>query len=757
MARIGVGNKYNLAINGKGYLVRGLNYKKKDARIFAPRFGTGEMGETDLDTWKAWSQDEFNGGSFQELLKDNTKVDSLNKIMRDPRTGLLHPTPISNLLGMGGSIDSAVAWVVYGGVLYKSHNYYDSGSKGAVYKLEASTEADTAHLAQTAAATTIVAHDTTGFNSAGGVITIGTERIKYTSITATDFVGCTRGYDGTTAAAIADNAVITQYGGYKWTVIKTDFGAIVRDMVVFNNCLYVACSDKFWKWTGSAWTSLAATAFGKIKVFNGKIYGSSGGSEGKLWSHNGDLSTSVGVVGTVGDAVTSANSLEVFNHRLYIGKPEGLFAYDGVQISCVIDMQRDRNPNNFRYMAEFNGSLYWVNKNVLYKFNGSTVEVVQDLTNLQTIYALSSGYGRLWLATTAPSGYYVDGGKGGEVPTNAYCLYYYDGEGLTLYDDTQSGVMTPYCIAFVGSLLVYFSSGANAVVESYSYIIDLSEEYCAHSLNVGTIYPSIFDAGFPNINKSIESFEVDYEAISTGDTIGVYYKLYNGIAWDSAWSTLGTITSTSSNRLYVHDTSTLSDLFKKIKFKIVLTRGGASVCSIRGYSMKYIISPEYKREWQISLLCVGTSDNPLELLDGTNESNYSHILRENIYAARDDDNTVPFEDIDFTIANGAITTTATTINVDTTALFPATGFLKIDDEIIKYSAKTASAFTGCTRAVLGTTAATHTDNEIVNMYYRVILSDILNEEVYFATDITTESSPTLTNPETIITVGLKEA
>lgn len=42
-----------------------------------------------------------------------------------------------------------------------------------------------------------------------GVITIGTEKIRYAAKSATELTGCTRGYNNTTAAAHLDNAVIT--------------------------------------------------------------------------------------------------------------------------------------------------------------------------------------------------------------------------------------------------------------------------------------------------------------------------------------------------------------------------------------------------------------------------------------------------------------------------------------------------------------------------------------------------------------------
>lgn len=63
-----------------------------------------------------------------------------------------------------------------------------------------------------------------------------------------------------------------------------------------------------------------------------------------------------------------------------------------------------------------------------------------------------------------------------------------------------------------------------------------------------------------------------------------------------------------------------------------------------------------------------------------------------------------------TSLNGAITDTATTITVDSTAGFSSSGFVKINDEIISYTGITSTTLTGCTRGVEQTAAASHVDN-----------------------------------------------
>jgi hypothetical protein len=693
--------------------------------------------------------------------------------------------------------------------------------------------------------------------------------------------------------------------------------------------------------SGAVWTS-QAVAFKKIYPWNGKIYGVSATEEGKLYSHTGDLGVAPVLIGMVGDSYRVTNRLADFNHRLYIGKVDGLYAYDGVQITVVNDNQHDEDPNNYQFMDSFNGSLYFSFKNQLQSFNGATIEVIRDFSIYETITNIQSAAGRLWVATkvnaTPP---------GTDLEPGTYCLYYYDREGFYLYDASKSGaasifglyylsnatykhlipataglvgsVTTNYChnpafidytgwegknpdgpsgllrqdtggairggtlqvtnngttlanyyalytgpsdkpantqytVSFylnmtrrcliqvknngnvIGSLDIgdddaawtglqrysitvttggvankdisltfhpycnlagewstaiisnvqielgatasaYFdgsitdtpsmtydwtgavgksTSTATATTTNTAWVYDIMDEYINAS-NPGALTSSFFDCGFPNIDKALNAVTPIYEGLILGDTIDVYVRTYNGRAW-SAWEDLGQITASSASSELKLPLASPNAVFKKLQLRVVLTRVIQSRAALRGFSFEYMLSPDYKREWQVSMLCVGKTDNPLELLDGTSETKTAHELRQNLYACRASDVPVGFEDIDFSYLDGAIDDAVTTLTLASTDLFPDAGFVKIDDEIIQYEAKTATTLTGCTRGVLGTAAAAHDDEAICNIYYRVVLSEIVSEEVYFSPDALQPATPTLeANPETIITAILKES
>lgn len=92
----------------------------------------------------------------------------------------------------------------------------------------------------------------------------------------------------------------------------------------------------------------------------------------------------------------------------------------------------------------------------------------------------------------------------------------------------------------------------------------------------------------------------------------------------------------------------------------------------------------------------------------------------NLYDARNNANTT---------LNGAISDSATTITVVSTTLFPSTGLVSIENEVISYTGKTGTTFTGCTRGFDGTTAVAHADGLAARLDVVARHHNILAEEL----------------------------
>ncbi len=69
------------------------------------------------------------------------------------------------------------------------------------------------------------------------------------------------------------------------------------------------------------------------------------------------------------------------------------------------------------------------------------------------------------------------------------------------------------------------------------------------------------------------------------------------------------------------------------------------------------------------------------------------------------------------VTDNPLTAAATTVNCDTTSEYDSSGYIRIDNEIIKYTGKTATSFIGCTRGQFSTTAAQHDQNAKIQLCY----------------------------------------
>lgn len=660
MADVGVGSKYHVALaqanastqavqSWVGYLLRGRGYQKSESRIFAPRFGSGEQGLTDLDLWKSWEQTDMTGGGFQPVFSDSTKVQMLKNAVYNPVDHLIYPSPTVGVSSVPANTSTLMNQsAVYKGLLYYVIDLVGGAGKGGIATYNASTNVSAS--------------------------------------------------------------------------IKTDFPTFITGIQVANNLLWVATSNGgLYSYDGTTWTSLGSTGapvFTKLFRFRGALYGSgstNNNASGTLYSLTGTPASAgvVSTIGTPGDQLKDILAGVEYNHRLYVGKTDGLYAYDGVQISTILDYSEDESSNNFKYMAVFNGALYFTVKNQLMRYNGSTVEVIQYFANYETVYSIAAAASRLWITTSV-----VTAVAGKDFTTASANLYYYDGVGIYHYQEAtslSSGI--PYHIAFcpdsAGNKLLWFIGQLTGATTCRLTYINIGLEYQQGNItNPLTLYTSEFDGNFPFVDKWWDSVTTIYDGFVSTDTVAVWARTFDGTTW-SSW------------------TQTVGGVFKKIQLKIIVTRNGAaSNLALKSFTLRWILSPDFKRQWDLTLLCRGRSDNQLVLADGqTTETTTAEALREQIYQCRQSDVPVFFEDIDIHALNGAVNNVVTTLTFFATNAFPNAGLVKIDDEIIRYTGKTATTLTGCTRGQYGTTAASHSNGAQGNVIYRVVLSKINVENV----------------------------
>ena len=278
---------------------------------------------------------------------------------------------------------------------------------------------------------------------------------------------------------------------------------------------------------------------------------------------------------------------------------------------------------------------------------------------------------------------------------------------------------------------VYLLENYEKTTTNEYFTIDTNEK-TATGAKSWRLITSIFDGDFPQIDKNFENLELTFDGNLNSQSITLEYRT-TGFDTDTSWTTFGTINSTTETKRYTWKSITSGLTFRKIQFRI--SGSTDAEYGIEKLILRYILTPDYKNQWRFTVLCYG-DDNlaPLMLADQTESTQSVADLRGNIYDSRDNDTPVIFIDTDQLDLNGSINDTTTTITLDSTKMLKGQeGFIKIDDEIMYYSARTSTTLT-VTRGVLGTSGASHSDNSKVFIVYRVIVRQIINENIEMQDD-----------------------
>lgn len=112
-------------------------------------------------------------------------------------------------------------------------------------------------------------------------------------------------------------------------------------------------------------------------------------------------------------------------------------------------------------------------------------------------------------------------------------------------------------------------------------------------------------------------------------------------------------------------------------------------------------------------------------------STYSTLVAQSEYPSKldTDANLVSAANKASTTLSGNINSSDTTINVVDTSLFSAKGVLVCEDEVMTYTGKTSTSFTGVTRAFEGTTAANHNSGAAIEQQITKSSNNVKNDAI----------------------------
>lgn len=680
--------KYDIELNNQPYRIRG--YSRSEVPAFVPRVAAGSQSETEFNMLLSKTVTGFSAGSMQRKWDNDEAVFSIENLYPVYEDGILYPvaSPTTMTIGTVRPFHPAVA---------RSKDYI------------------------------FIAWS----NTSGGALQ---------GITRYDAAG--------TAQAITVPASLQNSGSRP-----------ITDMVIWNNQLWVSGNNGS---TGSMYymdlasTTLteitagdAATFFQKMVVYKGQLYGTNVilTANYALSRYTGDTTTkSYAFVASTPQAFASYNArLFIFNNRITLTRNDGLFVFDGMQFATLDDRSQDVNENNYRYACVLNGYIYYWMPDGFYRFNGSLIEKLYDVTEIGFPTDMSVGKNRLWLtfvnSQTSGSSRY-DRSMGYDYSsTNQYDgrVMCFNGKGLYTYTRvaTASKAGLPLLnnegelertIWFADTLYVL----TYADPSSTQYKINTNETAVTGDKS-WKIVLSLFDANFAMVDKNLDNLEIVLDGVvSTNQSITIEYRT-SGFAGSSGWATLGTFQTIAKLKEFIFSQTSTGIVFKRLQLRFSGTTDAK--VGISKLVMRYTLSPDFKWQWQMTTINQGDDNTtPLQLADGTDGTIPVATLRGAIYAARDSDVPVKFVDVDQLDLNGAINSAVTSVVLNTTSLLKSTtGFIQIDDEVMYYTARTSTTLT-VVRGALGTAAASHADNAKVFIVYRVLVSQIVSERIEMMDD-----------------------
>lgn len=673
--------KYDIELNNVGYRIQG--YQKAEASTFIPRLGSGAQAESAFDLLRAKTIDGFAGGNLQRKWKDDHSIFGSESLFPIYDDGNLYPV-----------VPATAATDIHGKSLVTAHCTSDK------YLFLATITFDT---------------------PTSSVIRIAPDGTK----------------TGITIPANLSSRRITS-------------------MVIWNDELWVAAEGEFTLWYMSQ-NATSMTAVTNVQsngsprllcVYNGQLYGTNAGADDynvHIWRYTGSKTAiSSASAGDTGIRTPDPNaSLFVFQGKIYLARRDSLWAYDGIRIAMVDSAMQNVSDQNYRFPTVLKGYLYYFMQDGMYRYNGSMIEKLYDISEVGFPRDVTTGKNRLWIIYANSEfsgssrydqsmGYNYSSGN----PLDGR-LAAFDGKAMFTYARTNFGLSKDSNNDFSGQgenyKVVWFANSA-FVFTLYektgpgTYFKVNTNELNTSGTSSWRLVTSIFDADFAMVDKTLENLELILDGVPTNDeTIGIEYRI-SDFAGSTGWNILGTFKTQTKLQESIIRALPAGIVFKKIQFRL---SGTTNVkYGFAKFVIRYILTPDFKYQWQFTVNAFG--DNPVEplmLKDGKPSTQAVSLLRGNIYAARSSDLPRLFVDVDQLDLNGSHDAATTTITLNSTALLKDSGYVKIDDEVVYYAAKTDTTLTGCIRGTLGSTAAAHNDNAAVFPAYRVIVRQLANERI----------------------------
>jgi hypothetical protein len=213
-------------------------------------------------------------------------------------------------------------------------------------------------------------------------------------------------------------------------------------------------------------------------------------------------------------------------------------------------------------------------------------------------------------------------------------LYSYDGQGWAHLATGGSGEAPRGIAVFNGDCYLTNQHSSGAAIHQVERKSPASAVWIS----------SFFDADLPVTDKLWTSLTVRHAALAANQAIAIDYELDGSGSWVNL-GTSNTLAATSktfsfasgitSKKLRIRFTMTVVDRTATPKLQAILTT--------------YVVAPDVKAEWELTVRLEGTAQAPLRLLDNSNEASTGAQLSSALWASRVKKQTLSFTDLDASV------------------------------------------------------------------------------------------------------------
>lgn len=348
-------------------------------------------------------------------------------------------------------------------------------------------------------------------------------------------------------------------------------------------------------------------------------------------------------------------------------------------------------------------------KSVSYSFNGAQIKQIFDDQLLDSSYDFSKPFefeGNLQV-----KGATFDG------------AYWFPG----IYGKLSGTVVTPF---------------ENLAGKAYGYAAVGTKVFLGYrdttKYNIsGHVQSSEFGSNIAGVDKLLNSVDVNFKALATGQRIQIYRSTDGGANFSSVGFASFAQDGAAIKKTLFFPSGFVTKLWE---YKAELVGPGTTTPTLYDVTFQYRPVPDLKRRWALSL----DAGDEVMLLNGQREQRDGKALIEALWMEMEAKRSVVYEDVDsfeVTVVS-AMASGATSAHVNNTRLMPPKGRMRIKKsntvEEMTYTSADGGKIKGITRAQKGTLARAYVANDIIDNYYNVIVSD-MKEQVNDTDQKKTES------------------